>query len=162
MGAIIAQLTFLIQQRNTIDPTLDTWSYYLSTQVVQTLSIITACIPYIKNVLVGVESGMFQTGQFGLATLRKSPQRTQQHDSSAAKSGKESATGTSGSGRHQSPDRISHDIVTSGTPQINPFSAKNTATAEPVSPVEEWDGDSQSSRANIIRETREWHIDYEE
>ena len=161
MGAIIAQLTLLIRQQATSDVTLDTWSYYLSAQVVQSLSVITACVPYIKNVLLGIESGMFQTGHFGLAILHKSPHRTQEHDSSAARSGKTAATGPSALRSQQSPDEISHDIVANGTPQINPFSAENTATAESVTPVEGWDRDSQSSRANIIRETREWYVGYE-
>ena len=161
MGAIVAQLALLVQQRHSSDSTLDTWSYYLSTQFVQSLSVITACIPYIKNVLLGVESGMFQTGHFGLATLQKSPQRTQEQDSSAARSAKASAIGTPRLRSHQSPDISSHDVVTNRTPQSNPFSGDNTATAETVAPVEEWDADSQSSRANIIRETREWHVDYE-
>ena len=161
IGAIIAQLTLLAQHRNTSDVTLDTWSCYLSAQFVQSLSVITACVPYIKNALLGVESGMFQTGHFGLATLHKSPQRTEEHGSSAAKSGKENATGTSGLRSHQSPDGISHKTVANVTPHINPFSAENTATAESVTPVEEWDGDSQSSRAHIIRETREWYVGYE-
>lgn len=164
MGAIIAQLTLLIQQRNASDATLDTWSYYLSVQFVQSLSVITACVPYIKNVLLGVESGMFQTGHFGLATLHKSPRRTQEHDSSAARSGKEAVTGTSGLRSHRSPDRMSHDMVANETraPHINPFSSENTATVESVTPVEDWDGDSLSSRVNIIRETREWHVGYEQ
>lgn len=163
MGAIIAQLILLIQQRDTNDATLDTWSYYLSAQFVQSLSVITACVPYIKNVLLGVESGMFQTGHFGLATMHKSPRRTQEHGSSAARSRKEAGTGTSGLRSHQSPDPISHDLRANGTrtPQTNPFSADNTATAESVTPVEDWDGDSLSSRVNIIKETREWHVDYE-
>lgn len=161
IGAIIAQLILLTQQRDASDVTFDTWSYYLSAQFVQSLSVITACVPYIKNVLLGVESGMFQTGHFRLATLHKSPQRTQEQDSSAAKSAKENASNPSALRSHQSSDRVSHNIVAKGTPQTNPFSGKNTATAEPVTPVEDWDGDSQSSRANIIRETRGWHVGYE-
>ncbi len=161
MGAIIAQLILLTQQRNSSDATLDTWSYYLSAQFVQSLSVITACVPYIKNALLGVESGMFQTGRFGLATLQKSPQRTQEHSSSAARSGKENATGTSGLRSQRSPDLISHDNVTNETPYINPFLAESTATAEPVTPVEEWDEGSRSSQAQFIRETREWYVGYE-
>ena len=161
MGAIIAQLILLTQQRNSSDATLDTWSYYLSAQFVQSLSVITACIPYIKNALLGVESGMFQTGHFGLTTLQKSPERTQEHGSSAARSGKENTTGTSGLRSQQLSDLVSHNNMTNGTPHVNPFVAENTATAEPVTPVEDWDGGSRSSQAHIIRETREWYVGYE-
>lgn len=162
IGAIITQLTLLIQQRDSSDTTLDTWSYYLSAQFVQSLSVITACVPYTKNVLLGLESGMFQTGHFGLATLSKSPHRTQEHDSSAARSVNTTATGTHALRSQQTPDQITHDTVPNRTPQIRPLSAENTAIAEPGTPVEECDGESQSSRANIIRETREWYVGYEE
>ena len=161
MGSIIAQLTLLNRKRDTNDTTLDTWPYQLSAQFVQNLSVITACVPYIKNVLLGVESGMFQTGRFRLATLRKTSLRNQEYDESGAGSGKETVAESSALGSRQLPEGISHDDVANGTPQKNPFSAENTATAESVTPTEEWDGGSQSSRAKIIRETREWYVDYE-
>ena len=127
----------------------------------QNLSVITACVPYIKNVLLGVESGMFQTGRFRLATLRKNSQRTQEYGLSGARSGKETVAEPSALCSRPMLEGISHDNVANGAPQKNPFSAENTATAESVTPIEEWDGGSQSSRAKIIRETREWYVDYE-
>ena len=127
----------------------------------QNLSVISACVPYIKNVLLGVESGMFQTGRFRLATLRKNSHRTQEYDLSGERSGKETAAEPSALCGQQSSAGISHDNVAKETPQQNPFSAENIATAESVTPIEEWEGGSQSSRANIIRETREWYVDYE-
>ena len=161
VGAIIAQLVLLMQQRNSKDATLDTWSYYLAVQFVQSLSVITACIPYIKNVLLGVESGMFQTGHFGLATLHKSPQRLLEYDSSAAASGKGIVRGSSALCSHESSDQISPEVVVARSAQIGPVSVEKAATAKSVTPGGECDEDSQSSRANIIRETREWHVDYE-
>ena len=127
----------------------------------QNLSVITACVPYIKNVLLGVESGMFQTGRFRLATFRKNSHRTQEYDVSGARSGKETVAEPSALSSRQLPEGSSRENVANGTPQKNPFSAENTATAESVTPIEEWDGGSQSSRAKIIRETREWYVDYE-
>lgn len=62
---------------------------------------------------------------------------------------------------HQSPDRISKDVLGDGRPTVSPFSAENTATADSVTSVEEWDRGSQPSRANMIRESREWYVDYE-
>ena len=157
IGATIAQLTLLSQQRDSSDVTFSIWSYYLSAQFVQSLSVITACIPYIKNVLLGVESGMFQTGHFGLATLHKSPERTQEHESSETRSGKGNGAERSGLRGGHAHDRIIHEVIADVTPHSKPISG-NTATAEPVTPTDEWDRESQSSRANIIRETREWHV----
>ncbi|KAI1194863.1 hypothetical protein F5X97DRAFT_346272 [Nemania serpens] len=48
------------------DITFQSWRYLLVVVLVQGLSIITACIPYIRNLLIGMESGMIQTGHFRL------------------------------------------------------------------------------------------------
>ncbi|KAI0874237.1 hypothetical protein GGS24DRAFT_516800 [Hypoxylon argillaceum] len=48
------------------DLTFYSWKYLLVTVFVQGLSIITVCIPYIRNLLLGMESGMIQTGHFRL------------------------------------------------------------------------------------------------
>ena len=150
IGAVIAQLALLNQHRKTEDITFDTWSYYLSTQFVQNLSVITACVPYIKNVLVGVESGMFQTGHFQLSTLRKNA------DKPPERSEKGGTTGTSARLSNHMSRQASHNM-----PRTNASQPGNFATAEAVTPNEEWDGGSQSSRANIIQETRVWHVGYD-
>ena len=104
---------------------------------------------------------MFQTGRFRLATFHKNSHRNQEYDVSGARSGKETVAEPSALNSRQLPEGMPHDDMANGTPQKNPFSAENTATAESVTPTEEWDGASQSSRAKIIRETREWYVDYE-
>ncbi|KAJ8128325.1 hypothetical protein O1611_g5308 [Lasiodiplodia mahajangana] len=48
------------------DQTFHAWKYLLATVFVQGLSIITVCIPYIRSLLLGMESGMIQTGHFRL------------------------------------------------------------------------------------------------
>ncbi|KAI1445803.1 hypothetical protein F5Y02DRAFT_426403 [Annulohypoxylon stygium] len=49
-----------------LDRTFYTWKYLLTVVFVQALSIITVCIPYMRNLLLGMESGMIQTGHFRL------------------------------------------------------------------------------------------------
>ncbi|KAI1172929.1 hypothetical protein F4777DRAFT_590240 [Nemania sp. FL0916] len=49
-----------------VDRTFYSWTYFLAIVFVQGLSIITVCIPYIRNVLLRMESGMIQTGHLGL------------------------------------------------------------------------------------------------
>lgn len=66
IAATIIQLVKLRELSQSQDPSFDGWQYYLTTQFVQNLSVITACIPYIKNLLLGLESGFFQTGHFHL------------------------------------------------------------------------------------------------
>ncbi|TGJ88084.1 hypothetical protein E0Z10_g641 [Xylaria hypoxylon] len=48
------------------DVTFYAWKYLLAIVFVQGLSIITVCIPYIRNLLLGMESGMIQTGHVRL------------------------------------------------------------------------------------------------
>ena len=67
MGAFAAQL-YEAQSLKThlLDRTFHAWKYLLTIVFVQGFSIISVCIPYIRNLLLGMESGMIQTGHFGL------------------------------------------------------------------------------------------------
>lgn len=67
MGAFAVQI-FEAQslKPHVLDRTFYSWKYILTTVFVQGLSIITVCIPYIRNLLLGIESGMIQTGHFRL------------------------------------------------------------------------------------------------
>ncbi|KAI0189860.1 hypothetical protein F4808DRAFT_33307 [Astrocystis sublimbata] len=51
---------------NVHDLSYHSWSYRLAVVLVQGLSIITACIPSIRNLLLSMESGMIQTGHLRL------------------------------------------------------------------------------------------------
>lgn len=42
------------------------WQYNLTTQCRLNLSVFTVCIPYVKNLLLGIEFGFFQTRDFRL------------------------------------------------------------------------------------------------
>ena len=58
--AVIAQLVFLRRISKSSDKTFDGWPYDLSTIIVQNLSIITGCVPFVKNFMLGLESGMIR------------------------------------------------------------------------------------------------------
>ncbi|KAI0113568.1 hypothetical protein GGR51DRAFT_556717 [Nemania sp. FL0031] len=77
IGCFAARLivigTFVVQlyqaqslKMQPFDQTFYAWKYLLATVFVQGLSIITVCIPYIRSLLLGMESGMIQTGHFRL------------------------------------------------------------------------------------------------
>ena len=61
IGATIGQLIELQQYSKASDPILDVWPYLISTQCVQALSIITACLPYLKPLLESLQAGALQT-----------------------------------------------------------------------------------------------------
>ena len=156
IGAILAQLVLINHRESAQDPTFNFWPYYISTQFVQNLSVITACIPYVKNALVGIESGMLQTGHFHLSTFRKDAVQHEDPRSSMERTGKETKTGL----------ETNDSTVTPGfdgdTIHQNLSRVQNTATAESVTPNEQWDRESQSSRAHIITKTRGWEVGYED
>ena len=126
---------------------MDSWMYYLCIQVVQNLSIIIVCIPYIKSVLVGLESGMLQMGNFRLhkisvppITSRSVPPATQQQQHASA-----------GASQHTQPT----------TQNTSLDQARTNTVVESAAGNPEWDGESQSSQAKIIKRTTEWRVDYE-
>ena len=159
MGAVIAQLILLDQLRDTNDVTFDSWSYQLATQFVMSLSIITVCIPYMRNVLMGFESGMFQTGTFRLDNLGSSKATNQNSPPGAGTKATETITSAPHTGSHMGEDcRIFTGADSRDGEQ--PL-GQITSTVEATTPRENWDAESQSSQAKIIKTTRGWAIDYD-
>ena len=60
-GAILAQLIELPRFIKSRDPLLDVWPYLLCMQYAQALSLITACIPYLKPFLQSLQAGALRT-----------------------------------------------------------------------------------------------------
>ena len=159
IGAAIAQLYLLNKIRKTTDITFDSWSYQICTQLVQNLSVITVCIPYIRNVLVGLKSGMLQTGAFHLRKLSATTTNTGSHPSGASK--KKSPTAESTRLNHIEDPTGSCDYIEDYSPDVGPFHANNTAIIEASTPTHAWDVENQSSQAKIIKQTTEWRVDNE-
>lgn len=153
IGAAIAQVVLLDRLENTNDITFDIWSYHLTTQFVVSLSIITVCIPYVRNVLLGFESGMFQTGGFRLGKLM--PAKNSKPDGSPDGAPKDDGTDEGST--------LDGTKVYAGIkPGVDGVQFEsNRAVAEATSPDEQWDDGSESSQAQIIRTTREWTVDYD-
>lgn len=105
---------------------------------------------------------MFQTGHFHLATLRKDSVEIHDPHSSTTRSGLSYPaalpTDTGARPNHQPP----HNGLTQDFIQRVPFAAQNTAVAESITPTDQWDGESQSSQAHIIKQTRGFEVDYED
>lgn len=159
MGAVIAQLVLLDQLRDTTDVTFDIWSYQLTTQLVMSLSVVMVCIPYMRSVIMGLESGMFQTGAFHLGNLRTS--KSTDHNSPSGTGSK--STGTtplvvpSGGRIHGECQIFAGTDTRDGEAPLG----QTTSVAEATIPRENWDMESQSSQAKIIKTTREWAVDYD-
>lgn len=106
---------------------------------------------------MGFESGMFQTGAFRLDNLGTA--KTSRHSTSAAGTIKTTATVPSvlpsGSRIHEDCHIFAGTDARDGQLPLG----QTTTVAEATTPKEDWDMESQSSQANIIKTTREWAVD---
>ncbi|KAI0168941.1 hypothetical protein GGR52DRAFT_497692 [Hypoxylon sp. FL1284] len=112
MGAFIAQI---IEARalksERVDRTFQSWKFLITMIFVQGLSIITVCIPYIRNLLVGMESGMIQTGHFRLQSRHGTERSLRlQH-----------ITTTNGT-----PSKMSTNASSNSTTRVEPASSQRT------------------------------------
>ncbi|KAL8952688.1 MAG: hypothetical protein Q9222_001425 [Ikaeria aurantiellina] len=162
IGAVAAQLSLVDRLRKPINITFRRWPFDLTLQFIHNLSIITVCIPYIRNVFVGLESGMLKTGDFHLHSIsqpsaqssenRHKPQSTQSEHISAAVAGAPEA-------EKSTREKIQEAEAAAYT-RLGAMDVQNIATAEASSAHRDWDVDSQSSQAKIINKTSEWAVDY--
>lgn len=134
--AIICQLAYTSRLKNSDDPAWDAWAMTICTQMVQALSIVTACSPQFKPVLDNLRSsGMGISG-----SSYDSRQRTYAYGTQY-KASRANRTNDTRSDTHELvplPDESrSHTVVTS-TPEC--------------------DAESQTSETQIIRETRTWQV----
>ena len=156
VGAILAQLIELNRLRSSRDITYDSWPYSLCTQFVQNLSVITVCIPYIKNALIGLESGMLQTGDFHLR--RPSAISTLKNKSNPSSGSKDQRTVVASYNDSQSAQR--HSLELNTITEHNPFPANCKVVTKSSRENNAWDEESQSSQTGIIKKTTEWRIDH--
>lgn len=138
------RLDYLIRGSNTRDPTLTNWAIVLSAQVVQNLSIITACIPYLKPLLESLESGMI--GNNDIRRLGDTPGDTMGSGSRGYDSTKMSNI--------SSKPKPSESTSTSGGSATRPTTANGVMTSGGQDEAEDWDCESQRSSSRIIKTTR--------
>lgn len=154
------QLGFSGRAHGSTDITLDLWLPALCTQFVQNLSIVTACVPYLKPFYLGLESGMIRTddlrrhgliGTYGYG-----------HDNSANFSGKRGPQNAVDSAKSTNSHELRGlDVQTSaGNTQPN---LNNLAFFESSRGVHhaDWDQESQTSHSRIIKQTKTWGVDIE-
>ncbi|KAL9118548.1 MAG: hypothetical protein Q9187_004904 [Circinaria calcarea] len=158
IAAVAAQLAFFNRATSSNDPTFTIWPMVICAQLVQSLSIVTACIPYLKPFLQSLESGMIRsddlrrrgmngTPQYGTAHSQRSVDHTQSKSSSK-------------------PARIlqekSLELNQISRGYVPPFKGQNSTTVTTAGKDgHEWDADSQTSQSKIIKQTTTWQVDTE-
>ncbi|KAL8783596.1 MAG: hypothetical protein Q9213_004525 [Squamulea squamosa] len=148
LAAIIVQLVYHNHAAHTSDITFKMWPVVLSAQTVQSLSIITACIPCLKPFLESLESGMLRSDDLrrrGIGGVYGYGSHNLTHLSSSRSNNKKEkspfASDSSGGRHYRLPNNIS--TVVSVNRNDDP----------------KRDSDSQKSSARIIKYTRTFSVE---
>lgn len=152
MGAIIGQLILSNQRSMADDPTLSLWAVTLSTQVVQCLTIIASCVPYLKPFFHSLQSGALGNDD----VLR----RTTNEDSSLAKVYRY-GLGSSPKQTHLSSQASGKAKLATSLGNLGHNNYRITNTTNVTTQQRDDDVVSQTSRSRMITETRTWEVDVE-
>ena len=144
IAASACKLVFWNRYQRTQSPGLEPWTVTICTQIIQGLSIITACSLYLKPFLDSIESGFLRSDDI----RRRGTSDYYGHstaDSSANKSGYSLR-------KHQ---RIQSDSI-----RLNEISnGRNATTITAGEPVDTGDIESQHSQTHIIKQTKTFTVE---
>ncbi|RDL32063.1 uncharacterized protein BP5553_09465 [Venustampulla echinocandica] len=155
IGASIAQVIFLHRARGSHDLTFSSWQLAICTQLMQCLSIGTACIPYLRPFLDSLESGLLRSddlrrrGMVGAYGYGGTP--------SMFSSGKK----TINTSKTSKTSKNSHSHINPSTDEI-PLTPRvkwgaGSSTKIQANPHHAWDNETISSRAEITLSTT-WSV----
>lgn len=135
VAASVCDMVYRIKTRSTRDLTLDLWPVVVCTQVVQSLSIIAACVLYLKPFLETLESGFTRADDM----RRRGDSQDGSYKLSSLSSSK-----------------------SKGANAANPVSKASGIQASAATARVEHDPDraSQHSQSNLIRQDRTWAVAY--
>ena len=158
VAATITHLEWLKIISGGQDATFDLWLPTLAVQVIQNLSIITACIPYLKPFLESLETGMLGSDDHRRHRLSAAyPDTNETVTSSESVSLKHSLAkifrGSPKVSKTSTPISLQ---IAAGSPQQRVAVWAGDSNND-VSP---WDAESQGSQAKIIRQTRTWTVEW--
>ena len=135
------------QAKDATDVTFDTWPAVISMEAVQSVSVITACIPCLKPFLESLESGMLRVDDLrrrGMGDAYGYGSHNLTDLSSSRAGGKEKPQFSSNSSR---------------TKHFKALPNVSTVISATKNEDRERDGDSQKSSARIIKYTRTWSVE---
>ena len=120
----------------------------LWTEIVQCVSLVSACVPYLKPFLEALETGMIRAD--GGRTTRKGLDLS-------GSSGSHGYPKHSGRKKSRDPESVHHDSIAMGN--FHPGDKQTqTATISARGRGAESDGDSQSSQSKIIKKQIDWTL----
>ncbi|KAF7954416.1 hypothetical protein EAE96_005538 [Botrytis aclada] len=157
IAAVCCQLFY--SNKRIDDPTFDPWRTTICNQIVQCLSIITACVPYLKLFLDSLESGLLRSDDLRRRGGRAAEDHRDFNRNTANLRGiKKSKMGKMISQKLGFKSR--GNLESQKLSELAP--ARLAAQSNAVIVVDEgdlWDGQSESSQSRIITEPRTWKLD---
>jgi hypothetical protein len=155
IGAIASLMVILSMPKNVSDISYDQWLVQIAMALAQTLAIVTACVPYLKPFMDGLESGMIRSddllrrtevpgkrGVYPYGRDRKSPL-----NSAISKRLSKMSNPTRPVKPHpHEMDPIKSAIINTVSVEANPYHERD------------WDVGSDSSQTKIIKQTRSWGV----
>ncbi|CAD6571497.1 MAG: hypothetical protein ASARMPREDX12_008311 [Alectoria sarmentosa] len=150
IGAIVAQLVFQNRGSGSEDRTFTAWSAAVCALFVQSLSIVTACVPYLKPLLVALQSGMIRPDDI----RRREGSFSGAYDVTAL--GQTATTGPPSRSRttkEQEEWRLEdfHQNASDRSQSV-PSPIDMTLGHPGLSDRLDWDGESKASRSKMIRQ----------
>lgn len=143
IGAVTCELVYRNRAAGSQDRTFTQWPVVICSQFVQALSIITACIPYLKPFFVSLETGMIRTDD----ARRMESKSTRTYWYSRSTGPKKNIASTllrpMRSKKSEEWTELSTQRVTAAGPNSSTANSQNTGT---------WDTESLTSQSRIIHD----------
>ncbi|OAQ97749.1 hypothetical protein LLEC1_00413 [Akanthomyces lecanii] len=162
--AAVCHIVYILKASQVYKSTNDTFEFWppvIIRQVVQCLSIATACIPYLKPFLDNLESGQMRAGDALLYI--KSGSGNSANKSSRSRHRKKTGANSHTAQSAQKSDGSSGSLVTRpfelSDIADNHKGAKLTTTIVHDDAQPSWDGQSQSSQTVLVQQS--WRVDVE-
>jgi len=141
----IIQIVYLRQTVDSRDRTHDPWLAVLLSQILNSLSVVVSCVPYLKPFFESLESGLLRADD--MRRLSKSKGYGYGYNQSSQTKSK-----------HSQKSQQSHvPSIALGSMGVG-GSGVGHARAQAYAGRDDWDAQSQSSQSWIIRETRTWAV----
>lgn len=153
IAATIVQICFLQSKAaSSQDLTFDLWTVVLVTEVVQSLSIIAACIPYLKPFMGALETGMIRANGGGVSRVNGFGYGIRSTNNQYQKYG--NSKGSSKHGQSQTSDVRMDNLGFAKLEDV--IVSRQTAAVSAKGQSPDSDNDSQTSQSKIIRKTVGW------
>ncbi|VUC35668.1 unnamed protein product [Clonostachys rosea] len=171
---IISHMYYFKRTANSPNPIFDMWEPTVIVQVIQCLSIMATCIPYLKPFMDSLNSGQMAAGDYRGTRSKGSNSRSQSGYASARMSRPPKSSRGTGAGITSFASRASHrlqkyemmdmsvnrDRAGGVEENITTVTAGKKEDASNSSNNRSWDGQSHTSQTVLVQST--WRVDVEE